>query len=68
MVDIKAIFNFIAKNPPSILILGGILFILLGALMIPINHEGSMILLGWAPWLIGLGVLLQILWLFLHRK
>lgn len=46
----QAYFSFIARNPPSLLIAGGILLYILG------EH-------GTATFLIFLGVILQILWL-----
>jgi len=43
-------FSFIARNPPALLIAGGILFLILG------NNVGY--------FLIGAGIILQILYLF----
>jgi len=47
-------FSFIARNPPSLLIAGGVLLYILG------DH-------GTATLLVFLGVLLQILWLLRFR-
>lgn len=61
----KVIFNFIIKNPPMALIAGGILLLIMGAMMIPINSAGGWVLINYAPWLIGLGVILQIIYMVL---
>jgi hypothetical protein len=65
---IEAIFKFIAKHPAMALVTGGILFVLLGAVLEPIQKESSSILLGWAPWLFAAGIILQVLWLFIYRR
>jgi len=46
-----AIIEIIAKNPPSILIAGGVLLLLA-------QNDAGMIL-------VGLGVILQVIWMFL---
>jgi len=63
-MDIEALFEFIAENPPMALICGGILCLILGAISYPFYSEIANILLSWVPWLIGGGFILQILWLF----
>lgn len=63
-LDLKAIFKFVCENPPTIMIGGGILFYLLGSLSIPFNSQSAATLLSTAPWLVGGGFILQILWLF----
>jgi len=63
-MDIEALFEFIAENPPMALICGGILCLILGAISFPFYPETANILLSWVPWLIGGGFILQILWLF----
>ena len=65
VMSLEAIFKFIAENPPTALVVGGILFFLVGAFFAPVSPITANILLSVAPWLIGLGVVLQILWLFL---
>jgi hypothetical protein len=50
----QAAFHFIAKNPPAMLIAGGILIYIVG------NH-------GFGGLLIVLGFILQVLWLFRGR-
>jgi len=66
-VDLEAIFEFICEHPPMALVSGGILCLILAALLRPIYPPSSEILLSWVPWLIGGGMLLQILWLFRHQ-
>ncbi len=56
----KISFDFIARHPASIAILGGILFLFLS------DMNENFAEWGWS--LIILGVILQILWLFLFRK
>jgi len=63
-MDIEAIFEFIAENPPMALICGGILCLILGAIIYPFYTATANILLSWVPWLLGGGFILQILWLF----
>jgi hypothetical protein len=48
--DAKVDFSFIAKNPATILITGGVLFLLIG-------KEG------WSVFLLGLGILLHLIWI-----
>jgi len=67
-VNIIVVFKFIAKHPAMALIVGGILFVLIGALLDPVIPETSNILLGWAPWLFGAGIILQILWIIFFRR
>ena len=62
---IEAVFQFFAKNPPSILIAGGILLYLVGSVQKGLG--GGSDLLGVAPWLIGAGFVLQVLWLMFHK-
>ncbi len=63
---VEAVFKFIAKNPPSIAIAGGILMWLVGSLQQTLGMSGQT-LLGPAPWVFGAGVVLQVLWLFVFR-
>jgi hypothetical protein len=59
---INAVFEFIAKNPPSIIILGGILgWILCGFTNIPVFCSW------WMP-LVLIGIALQILWMGFRYK
>jgi hypothetical protein len=66
-LKIEAVFKFYAKYPAMALVTGGILFALVGAILEPIQKESSSILLEWAPWLVGLGIILHVLWLFRRR-
>lgn len=65
-MDLEAIFEFICEHPPMALVSGGILCLILSALLRPFYQLSSEILLAWVPWLIGAGIILQILWLFRH--
>ena len=63
MVDIQAVFELVGDNPPTALIVGGILFLLIGVVL-HTAQEGSgglPIILGIL--LIALGVLLHLQWL-----
>jgi hypothetical protein len=62
---IEAVFSFMARNPPSIMIAGGILLYLVGSAQQAIF--GGSDLLGPAPWIIVGGFVLQVLWLFFHH-
>jgi uncharacterized membrane protein len=66
-VELEAIFKFVSKHPAMALVCGGILCLILAALMKPFYPASAEILLAWAPWLIGGGVLLHVLWLFRDR-
>lgn len=67
-LTIEAIFEFIAKNPPSILIAGGILCFILGALISPTNPESARQLTDFGMWLVGLGIVLHIIWLIVRHR
>ncbi|MFQ5910203.1 MAG: hypothetical protein ACE5IJ_05715 [Thermoplasmata archaeon] len=58
-------FKFVARNPPTIAMLGGVLMWLVCASLEASGSDGS-ILIGPAPWVFAAGVALQILWLFLR--
>ena len=62
MAEIEAIFKFIGDNPPTALIIGGILFILLGYLSNVLWGKGS------GGFLIVVGFLFIILGVVLHLK
>ena len=53
-------FEFVARHPATIMILGGILLLFFSEL----NENFA----GWGWTLIILGAILQVLWLFLFRK
>jgi hypothetical protein len=65
-MSVEAVFEFVAENPPTVMIAGGILFVLLSAFMGPFDPADASLLASWAPWLVGGGVILQILWLVLR--
>ncbi len=60
----SVIFRMIAKNPPSLLIAGGILLYLVGAPYNAISPQTASELFRQAKLLIISGILLQILWIF----
>lgn len=45
---IQALFKFVAKNPPMAFIVGGILCLLIGAVLLPFNPLGGWVLIEWA--------------------
>jgi hypothetical protein len=55
----NVLLEIIAENPPTALIGGGIVLLILSPMYQPFG--------GWGWRLIGLGVLLQVLWLFRDR-
>jgi len=60
-MTIAAVFHFFARNPPSLLIGGGILgWLLCGLSNVPVfcNYWG---------WLIASGFILQLIWLYFQR-
>jgi hypothetical protein len=67
-MDIEAIFQFVADNPPSAMIIGGILLIVLSVFTAPVDSNTTGFLRGIALLLVGLGFLLQVLWLIIRRR
>jgi len=64
MVEIKTIFEFIGDNPPTALIIGGILFILLGYLSNVLWGQGSggfLIIIGFLFIILGVALYLKCL-------
>lgn len=55
----SVLINMIARNPPSLLIVIGFLFIVLGSA----NSDPNLTEMG--MWCIGGGFVLQVLWLFM---
>jgi len=49
------------------LVSGGILCLILAAILRPFFISSSEILLSWVPWLIGGGIILQVVGLFRHE-
>ena len=67
-MDIEAIFEFVADNPPTAMIVGGVLLIVLSLLTAVVDPSTTEFLRNVGLWLIGGGFLLQVLWLvFKHR-
>jgi len=67
-MDVEAIFEFVADNPPMGLIAGGILLIVLSIFtgLVDINTTEFLRTVGLL--LIGLGFILQVLWLVLRYR
>lgn len=65
---IETIFEFVAENPPTAMIVGGILFVLISIATAPFDPETTTFLRELAIWLIIGGVLLQVLWLILRNR
>lgn len=68
IINIEAIFNFIADNPPSIAIAGAILMWLFAATMRGLNLHGADNLEFWSPIVFLCGIGLQIGWLFKKKR
>jgi len=68
MTDVSAIFEFIAENPPTAMIVGGVLLIALSIFTAPFDIGTTEFLRNVALWLIGGGFILQIIWLILHES
>lgn len=62
-IGIRAVFNFVAGNPPMALIVGRILLMVLSALTAPFNVQTTLYLRESGQNLVILGVFLQILYL-----
>lgn len=66
-MDVEAIFEFVADNPPAAMIVGGILLIVLSVLTGSFDAGTTDFLRTVGMWLIVGGFLLQVLWLVLKR-
>ena len=67
-LDIEAMFEFVADNPPMAMIVGGIFLILVSVLVAPFDPDTTGFLRNISLWLIGLGFILQVLWLILTNR
>ncbi len=65
-MSVEVVFEFIAENPPTALIAGGILFLVLSVFTSPFDPSSTEFLRGYAPWMIGGGFILQVIWLVLR--
>ncbi len=63
----NATFDFVGRNPPSILIMGGILFLLIGVMGSASGLPAVAPLINWGIGILILGVLIHLVWLFLGR-
>lgn len=68
MTDVSAIFEFIAENPPTAMIAGGVLLIVLSIFTAPFETNTTEFLRSIALWLIGGGFILQVIWLIFHES
>ncbi|MEM2087942.1 MAG: hypothetical protein QXF52_04625 [Thermoproteota archaeon] len=67
-MDVSAIFEFVAENPPMALIMGGILLIVLSILTAPFDPSTTDFLRNISLILIALGFLLQVIYLLLKYQ
>jgi hypothetical protein len=67
-MELEAIFQFVADNPPSAMIIGGILLIVLSVFTAQVDPSTTGSLRSIAVLLVGLGFLLQVLWLIIRRR
>ncbi|MGD9130139.1 MAG: hypothetical protein PVH73_01030 [Candidatus Bathyarchaeota archaeon] len=67
-MSVSAIFEFVAENPPTFLIGGGILLIVLSIFTGPFDVSTTEFIRNIALVLIGLGFILQVLWLVLRYR
>jgi hypothetical protein len=63
----QAIFRIIARNPPSILITGGVILNLSAIPVYPFQETLANSLMGTGVAMMVFGVLLQVLWLGMRR-
>ncbi len=63
----KAIIRIVARNPPSILIAGGVVLHLSAIPVHPLTEELAKYLMGTGFAMIIFGVILQVLWLTMRR-
>lgn len=67
-MDVEAVFEFVADNPPMAMIVGGILLIVLSIFTEVVNMSTTEFLRTIGLLLIGLGFILQVLWLVLKYR
>ena len=66
VLEIEAVFEFVAENPPTAMIAWGILFVILFVLLRPFSPSDANVLVGLAPWLVSAGVAIHVAWLVLR--
>lgn len=64
----NATFSMIGKNPPAILIVGGVLFLLVGGLTIQTQAINSAFFISTGGGLFALGIVLHLIWLWLKNR
>lgn len=67
-MSVSALFEFVADNPPTALIAGGILLIVLSIVTGTVDVSTTEFLRNIALLLIGMGFFLQVLWLILKYR
>jgi len=65
---IETIFEFVAENPPTAMVVGGILFVLISIVTASIDPGTTEFLRNLAIWMIIGGAILQVLWLILRNR
>jgi len=67
-MDVSAIFEFVAENPPSALIMGGFLLIVLSVFTTPFDPSTTNSLRNIGVWCIAGGFVLQVIWLLTKSR
>ena len=65
---IETIFEFVAENPPTAMIVGGILFVLVSIFTAQFDPSTTEFLRNLAIWMIIGGGILQVLWLIMTKR
>ena len=65
---VNATFSMVGKNPPAIMIVGGILFLLIGGMTMQTQAVNSSFFVSTGGALFGFGIALHLMWLFIKRR
>jgi len=65
---INATFTMMGKNPPSILLVAGVLFLLIGGITFQTMSINSNFFISTGGGLLALGIILQGLWLWTKKR
>ena len=65
---ITANFDFIGRNPATILIMAGVLFILTGQAGLAFSIDRLASLTNWGIGFLAIGILIHLAWLFFRRR